>query len=418
MAESALSTEPRLATHRAIVRFGVDVAVRRRPTPAADVGGLLLAPVVAGLCGTDLQMLRGLRDDPAPVIGHEGVARVVAAGVRAPAAFAPGALVTVNPTHPHDPGFLLGHTVDGLLQERVAIPVGALNAGLILPFPDALDPLFGALLEPLAAVAYAFELLGGGTHAARTLVVFGDGTIGHLAVRAASRWLDPEVRTVMVHHTGAGAAWTAASDHPPHLSLQPGQDVAAALVASIARGGAGLVAALLATPRDATLAGLELVLDAIEAVAEARGGCRSPGADSHTAESAELNVDLLGGLRAGTRSTRLPGLDLAAVRARNCGGRPATPDLVSVVTEGGVRVRVGGQRGVAARHLRTAAAELVRAPERYRELITHVVALDAAARIMGQLASSRDRTVDGRRLIKLAVRISDDHRNLTTRGAR
>jgi len=406
MVETALAMAPRLATHRAIVRFGAEVAVRRRPTPAADVGGLLLAPVVAGLCGTDLQMLRGLRDDPAPVIGHEGVARVVAAGAHAQAPFAPGALVAVNPTHPDDPGFLLGHTVDGLLQERVAIPAGALDAGLVLCVPDALDPVLGVLLEPLAAVAYAFELLSRRTRPARTLVVCGDGTIGHLAIRAAARWLHPEVRTAMMPHTLAGAQWSAASHHPPHLIVRPGQDLAAVLTASDAGRGGGSVAALLATPRDATLTCLERVLDAIDALSQARGGLRSCAAGSRAAEP-ELDVDLLGGLPAASRSIRLPGIDLAAVRARNCGGRPPTPDLVSAVTEGGTRVRIGGQRGVAARHLRSAAAELVRAPERYRELITHVVSLDEAARIMGQLAGSRDRTVDGRRLIKLAVRISD-----------
>jgi threonine dehydrogenase-like Zn-dependent dehydrogenase/predicted NBD/HSP70 family sugar kinase len=413
--KTALCMAPRLATHRAIERVGAKVAVRRRPTPAADAGGLLLAPVVAGLCGTDLQMLRGLRDDPAPVIGHEGVTRVVAAGAKVPAAFAPGALVVVNPTDPDDPGFLLGHTVDGLLQERVAIPAEALDAGLVLSFPDALDPLLAALLEPLAAVAYAFELLSSRTRPACTLVVCGDGTIGHLAIRAAARWLHPEVHTAMVHHTSTGAAWSAASDHPPDVIVQPGQDLAAALGASVTGRGRCVVAALLATPRDATLACLELVLDAVDALTQVRGSAPSAGAGPRAAEPVELDIDLLGGVPPASHSTRLPGVDLAAVRARNCGGRPATPDLVSAVTEAGARVRIGGQRGVAAHHLRSAAAELLREPARYRELITHVVGLDEAARIMRQLASGSDRMVDGRRLIKLAVRISDADRHVTTR---
>jgi hypothetical protein len=63
---------------------------------------------------------------------------------------------------------------------------------------------------------------------------------------------------------------------------------------------------------------------------------------------------------------------------------------------------------VANRHLLAAAAELGRAPDRYRDLITHETDLDGAARVMAELARSRGRVIDGRRLIKLSVRITED----------
>ncbi|EUA92746.1 cyclitol dehydrogenase domain protein [Mycobacterium ulcerans str. Harvey] len=47
----------------------VDVAVL--DTPALEPGDLLLAPLVAGICGTDWQILRGDRPDDSPVLGHE-----------------------------------------------------------------------------------------------------------------------------------------------------------------------------------------------------------------------------------------------------------------------------------------------------------------------------------------------------------
>jgi hypothetical protein len=139
------------------------------------------------------------------------------------------------------------------------------------------------------------------------------------------------------------------------------------------------VAALLATPRDATVAALELALKA--------------GADV---------VDIVGGLPPGAATPLLPDADLTAVRAANCCG---LPDPARIATAG--RVRLFGHRGVANRHLLQSAAELTRDPGRYRDLITHETDLDGAAQVMRTLASSRERIVDGRRLIKLSVRITE-----------
>jgi threonine dehydrogenase-like Zn-dependent dehydrogenase len=355
--------------HRALVRGGPgSVSVALRPTPVPGPGELGIAPLCAGLCGTDIQMLRGLRDDPAPVIGHEGIARVVAAGQGTPPALAPGTLVAVNPTHPTEPGFLLGHNVDGLLQERTLLPATAVLGGMVLDLPAGIDTSLAPLLEPLAVARYALGELR--TFGPRTLLVVGDGTVGHLAVRAARRWLGRDVRTVLVHHTAEGREFSRAHPHPADLLLGAGELRAARP--------AGPVAALLATPRDATLAALETVLDIA---------------------GPDLVVDIVGGLPAGARTGLLPGLDLAAVRAANCGGSP-DPARVTVTAHG---VRLFGHRGVANRHLRDSAAELARDPERYRDLITHRTDLDGAARVMRALAVSRGRMIDGRRLVKLAV---------------
>ncbi|WP_162890139.1 MDR/zinc-dependent alcohol dehydrogenase-like family protein [Streptomyces olivoreticuli] len=287
-AQAGAGEQVPLPVHRAIVREGGAVRVRRRPTLAPAAGELSIAPLVAGLCGTDLQMLRGLRDDPAPVIGHEGVARVVAAGHGVDSALAPGTLVVVNPTHPTDPSFLLGHNVDGLLQERTLIPATAVHGGQVIALSEAPEPDLAALLEPLATVRYAFSVLA--VARPRTLVVIGDGTVGHLAVRAARHWLGDGVRTVLVHHTRQGREWSARSRIRADVLLTQGLDSAGELTGAFAD---GPVAVLLATPRDATLSCLETVLRA------ARG---------------EVTVDLLGGLPPGA------GTDLLARRRPR--GRP------------------------------------------------------------------------------------------------
>ncbi|MBE3014676.1 alcohol dehydrogenase catalytic domain-containing protein [Microbispora sp. NEAU-D428] len=341
-----------------------------RPTLAPGPGELSVAPLYAGLCGTDIQMLRGLRDDPAPVIGHEGIARVTAAGKGVPEKFAPGALVVVNPTHPADPGFLLGHTTDGLLQERTLLPATAVSGGLVLALPESTDVTVAALLEPLAVVRYALSELSAFDPA--TLLVVGDGVIGHLTVRAARRLLGRDVRVALVHHTERGRAFSEASPHPADLLLDGLSGVTPD----------GPVAALLATPRDATVAALESVLAA--------------GADV---------VDIVGGLPPGASTPSLPGIDLTAVRAANCAGLPAP---AQITTAG--RVRLFGHRGVANRHLLDAAAELAGDAGHYRDLITHETDLDGAARVMRTLAGSRERVVEDRRLIKLSVRIAEDDR--------
>ncbi|MFD4522525.1 ROK family protein [Streptomyces sp. NPDC058470] len=374
---------PRVPRHHAVVRDGSGLHLSPRPTPEPGPGELLVAPTVAGVCGTDLQMLRGLRDDGAPVLGHEGVARIVAvgAGIEDPR-LTPGTHVVVNPTHPTDPSFLLGHNVDGLLQERALIPAPAVRGGLVLPLPEVPPGVLGALIEPLAVVRYA--ALAMGEHRPRTLLVMGDGTVGHLAVRTARRWYGPDVRTVHVHHTGGGLDWSARTPYAADVRLRYGDLSAERLGEAL---GDGPVAVLLATPSPGTLPCLELALDA------------TAGTDTV--------VDLVGGLPRPAVSPRLPGIDLAALRAANCGGLPQPPYTARLGTANGHKVRVLGHRGVAGEHLLYAAAELCRAPERYRDLVTHVVDLAGAVPVLSRLGAGQDRVVSGRRLIKLAVRMGE-----------
>ncbi|MFJ4325964.1 alcohol dehydrogenase catalytic domain-containing protein [Streptomyces tricolor] len=382
-----MSAAEHLPAHQALVREAGGVRLRLRPTRPPAPGELLVATQVAGLCGTDIQMLRGLRDDPAPVIGHEGIAHVVAAGAGVPDAFRPGTPVVVNPTHRTDPSFLLGHNVDGLLQERTRIPATAVRDGLVVPLDRSPDAVLGTLVEPLAAVLYALTLLA--TARPRTLVVYGDGTIGQLAVRAARRRLGAGVRVVLVHHTPAGLEWSARHPVPGVRSLLAGErggvPPGGGERGETAPLGGGPVAALLATPRDGTL-------DALGSALRLGGG--------------ELTVDLFGGLPPGAASPLLPGVDLAAVRSANCAGEPVPAAFTQVTTAQGRRVRLTGHRGVGNGHLAEAAAELCRDPAAYRDLVTHVVGLPEAARIMNDLSVSRKRTVAGSRLIKLAVRLA------------
>ena len=307
--------------HRAIVRTGRNIVLAERTTASPGPGELSLATETAGLCGTDLQILRGFRDETAAVLGHEGVARVVAAGPDVDPALAPGTRVIVNPTHPGDPSFLLGHNVDGLMQERTLIPASAVDGGLVLALPDGFDPHLGPLVEPLAVVRYAFAALE--RFAPDTLLVVGDGVIGHLSVRAAARWLGPRVRTILVHHTPAGKAFSTAAPRPADVCAERADLPFLGL-------DSGRVAVVLATPRTGTLDALDAVLGAV---------------------TAELTIDVIGGLPAAAASPLLPGVELAAVRSVNCGGIPDPASVVVARTVTGRQVRVLGHRGVGNTHL-------------------------------------------------------------------
>ncbi|WP_394847105.1 medium chain dehydrogenase/reductase family protein [Pendulispora brunnea] len=362
--------------YRALVRTGTRVVVATREAPAVGDGELLIAPENAGLCGTDIQILRGLRAERASVIGHEGVGRVLARGARADARFAPGARVLVNPTHPTNAGFLLGHNVDGLLQEMVLIPESAVSDGLVLLAPHAPATELATLIEPLAAAHYALSILQ--EFKPRTLLAIGDGTIGHLAVRCAHR---AGLRTILVHHTEAGLRFSGAHALGIDVSCIGPFDPRIAFAD-------GPTAVLIATPRDQTLSRLDEVL--------------------RTAIG-DVVIDVVGGLPAGAASRYLPGLDLTALRASNCAGRPLRPNIETRALRRSGRVHVTGHRGVSNDHLRWAAEELVAHPDHYRNLVTHVVDLHDAARIMTHLAQCQERVVDGRRLIKLAVRFPSSH---------
>ncbi|MEK8172822.1 hypothetical protein NKH77_38860 [Streptomyces sp. M19] len=123
------------------------------------------------------------------------------------------------------------------------------------------------------------------------------------------------------------------------------------------------------------------------------------------ADGTALTVDLLGGL---PRSTQ----PVAAGRGpgRRTSRHPRRAPRPGAGRHGRRAVRGAGTADrpprVGNQHLREAAAELCRVPGRYRDLVTHVAGLDEAARLLGRLATDPGRTWEGRRLVKLAVRIT------------
>lgn len=155
------------------------IVERAEPTPSA--GQLLVRPIAVGICGTDLHLYKGeFRATKGIVPGHEIAAEVVAGE-----GLAPGTMVAVDPmlsclecaacreaqSSVCQRSLLMGISADGGLQGLLAAPLANCH-----PLPAGIDPVLGALAEPVAVAVRGIqraEIPMG----ARVLVL-GAGTIG------------------------------------------------------------------------------------------------------------------------------------------------------------------------------------------------------------------------------------------------
>ncbi|MFY1688235.1 ROK family protein [Plantactinospora sp. WMMB782] len=336
---------------------------------------LLLRPRYAGLCGTDLEILRGARGLEPGVLGHECVAEVVEVGgaISGPR---PGDLVTINPNHPGDDYLKLGHNVPGVFRDLLVTDLGALAQRQLVGVPRGCGPEW-VLLEPLAAVLRAHRLLAE-DWAGRDVLVVGAGVLGllHVAVARARG-----ARTVTL---------AARSDRRLRAAVHrglPAPDAVLPLDSGLAAGvrsvtaGRGAELAVLAVAGNAGPAAVELSWPALADAA---------------------NLHLFGGFRPG-RLLRVGGgatLDPGPVRA----GR----DRQVVPNPAGGRCTVVGSRGgragdfAAARELLSTGAEPDDPPGLdLAPLVSHLVSLPALPGVATEILDHG--TVAGRAPLRVVV---------------
>ena len=363
----------KMGNHRAIIRCGDHCEIRMTSISPVSNGELVVAPEKVSICGTDIQILRGQRDDPAPIVGHEGLSTVIAAGHGAHGFL--GDRVIINPTHPSDPGFLLGHNVNGLLQEQVKIPATAVDAGLVSRVSAAIPAARGTLIEPLAVATYALECLR--IERPDSLVVVGDGLIGNLASLIAPRILGQDVLIAMVHRSELGLSWTSAFNPRVVNGLSLG-DVVPHM--------GGAIALLSATHRGGTE---PLLTECVRKL-----GTRF------------VAAHLVGGLQVGSVSPLLLGVDLHGVRAANTGG-PWPPTRI-LFSSAGRSLALTGNRGVTNKRLE-ASAVLLEDPdfgEQVDHLITHDCDMENGIEILNQMMSSGSRVIGGELVMRLVIAMS------------
>jgi threonine dehydrogenase-like Zn-dependent dehydrogenase/predicted NBD/HSP70 family sugar kinase len=314
--------------------------VSRVDTPRCGRQQLLARVRFAGICGTDLQILRGERGCEPMVLGHECVAEVVEVGAEVSGVEA-GQVIGVNPNHPLDAYDKLGHNQPGVLRELAVWDGHLVQRGQIVRLPAA-GRAEWVLLEPLAAAVRSLRLAGDRVRGG-TILVVGGGVAGLLHATLARRW--KAARVLVAGRSPARRELAVAR------GIVPGGDYGApasgvdVLVVAVS-GGAG------------------------PAVVEQLWPVLADGASVH----------LFGGFAPGSELRTPGGRVVPAGPIRDgCPERVALP--------GGRGARLVGSRGGTVDDFRRA-VELCRGGLDLAPLVTHVVSLEAAPAVLAELAAT------------------------------
>lgn len=183
--------------------FGAnDIQVVRVQIPDIDEHEVLIKVKSAGICGTDLRMLRngynGIGPDAPRTLGHEfsGVVEAVGGLV---AGYRPGDRVAVAPNvgcglcgdcvkgdaHLCSRYEALGVHMDGGFAEYVRVPAAAVRSGNISHLPDHVGFDEASLIEPLSCVYNG--ILQCPIRLGDDVLIIGAGTIGVMYAQLAKR---------------------------------------------------------------------------------------------------------------------------------------------------------------------------------------------------------------------------------------
>jgi L-iditol 2-dehydrogenase len=178
------------------------VALVDVPTPAAGPGEVVVRLAACGVCGTDLEKVRG-NYQTAGILGHEpaGTVAEVGTGVRG---LAVGDRVFVHhhvPCYSCDvcrrgdltfcPTYAKTNIDPGGFAESFRVPRENVNRGAVLPLAPSVDWATAALLEPAGCALTALRRLG--LPSDLSVFVLGLGPVGLLYARIArahgARWV-------------------------------------------------------------------------------------------------------------------------------------------------------------------------------------------------------------------------------------
>ncbi|MEH1123212.1 ROK family protein [Micromonospora sp. CPCC 206061] len=347
------------------------LVLRHGGRPRCGREQFLLRPAFVGVCGTDLQILRGERGCEPGVPGHECVAEVVEVGADVPD-LAPGDVVGINPNSPRDDDDKIGHNRPGVFAELLVLDAAVALRGQVVQLPRPAGAEL-VLLEPLAGVIRAQDLTAQASPGLDTLVV-GGGVAGLLHMLLARH---RGARTVLLATRSPQTRRRAVQlglCQPEHVL--PLDDGLAPAVRK-ATGGAGADVAFVAVGAGAGPAVAALVWQGL-----------ADGAAMH----------LFGGFPPGCR------LPLAAGRELAVGSLRASAGSEIVTTPAGRKALVTGSRGGRRADFLAAAALCdLEKPHRLRldQLVSHVVSLPALPGVAAELAGTG--TVRGTPALRVVV---------------
>jgi L-iditol 2-dehydrogenase len=177
-----------------------DLRLEQVDVPSAGPGEAVIRVRAAGICGTDVRIMKGGKKVAAPIIiGHELAGDVAEVGEGVTAVKA-GDRVTVEPVIPCGHCVLcqkgranicltrptIGYEYDGAFANYVRVPATAVRAGNIVKLPDGMSFEEAAIAEPLAACVNGNDRTN--VQLGDTVLILGAGPIGlvHLQLSRAS----------------------------------------------------------------------------------------------------------------------------------------------------------------------------------------------------------------------------------------
>lgn len=364
--------------HRTLHTVGKTTMLETAVTSAPEAGGMVTQPLFVGICGTDLQIIRRQRPDPAIILGHEGVASILESesdksGMQS------GKYIVFNPVDPTDQNQILGHNTPGLLQERYLVSKHAIANNLVVPFPTDINPMLGALVEPLGTVVYGHNLVSKVTDQT-TIAIVGAGAIGIMhALYAKAQGYK---KVLLINASRDHLDWCIQREIVEAGNIFVDSDNLTGEILS-ATHGEGVDAVYMCTSRPNALTALEKALRYVK-----NDGC----------------IDLVGGIKDGDKIDGLPEIDdLNAIRRANFCGIPSAGHVELTVTSSDKQVYITGHRGTSLQHFEDVISNMREHGDVFSKVISHVVSLEACAMLFNEIAKGPVKEFNESTYIKAVV---------------
>lgn len=349
---------------------------QQRPISKSNKG-LYIRILSAGLCGTDIQILKGERHEITDVIGHEGIGIITEHNSFGASSFYPGQKVIINPTDVNDPKFLLGHNIPGLFQKYVYIPNESVKNGVVIPVDENIPNELAPLIEPVAVALTALDVVKKITP--QKLVIVGGGIIGNI-IGIISQLKNLKTRTVVIHHNEHSLYFSKKRLLPNVTHLIDDKDIYNSLFQE-------KTAVFVATPRSATNIVTSRVLENLK---------------SHSI------VDVIGGIDKNVLVNNKSSSKLLRIRSCNVclneGGAqylPVYPEYI--LNKKIVGSYITSHRGVSTSALVDAKAMISNYKLIFIKLITHTIVYDDFSQFLNELICSKTRVIDGNYVLKAVM---------------
>jgi threonine dehydrogenase-like Zn-dependent dehydrogenase len=332
--------------------------VETRMIDGPGSGDVVVELDFGGICGTDLDVVRGARLDQPGILGHEGTGRIVWSENNS---YPVGARVVFSPVSLSNQDIVLGHTVEGVWQSRRRFARSEISDGHLVVCDEEVVPVLAPLAEPISIAIYALDIVEQ-LRSVRKLVIIGAGRIGlHIFLEARHRGI-PDLQIVTTSRERA--QWTTTSGLLDDREILLVPSTAAQVTEGVGGPAMTADAVFLCTSRSTSRTKLPLAMSML----------RDEGV-----------LDLVSGIPvedgSGETDARWD-----AIRRANAMGLPPRAAATRISCDDGRNIFLTGHRGSARRHFELALQRLADHPEVFSKLVTHVVDLSDLPEVLEALA--------------------------------